>query len=208
MVDNPYVRSARFVLSATKHSQCPDLHLPEVAVAGRSNVGKSSLINRLVNRRRLAKVSGTPGRTQHLNFFIVNESFALCDLPGYGYAKAPEKVRAAWRPMVEGYLARREELAALLLLMDVRREPHQWEFDLAHWCSHYGHGLIPVATKIDKLSSSKRKPAISKMARTLGVSTGQVVGWSSMTGEGLSELWRRIQKLLGPSVQASQTEGG
>ena len=128
MAENLAVHTVVFLKSASRLSESPDTgSLPELAIAGRSNVGKSSLINRLVNRRQLARVSNTPGRTQLLNFFRVNDAFVLCDLPGYGYAKVPWELRSSWGDMIGGYLERRTPLRALLLLVDCRREPGQWE---------------------------------------------------------------------------------
>ena len=165
-------------------------------MAGRSNVGKSSLINRLVNRRRLAKVSNTPGRTQLLNFFLVNDRFVLCDLPGYGFAKVPKKIKDGWGRMVESYLAERNQIRALLILTDVRRQPGDWEKQMVTWASHFGYAVIPVATKIDKLTVSKKKPGILSTAQGLGLNPKQVVAWSAVSGEGLDELWDRIERVL------------
>ncbi len=198
MVDNHFVKSVEFIKSAVRPKDYPETAWPEIAVAGRSNVGKSSLINRLVNRKQIARVSNTPGRTQLLNFFLVNQSFVLCDLPGYGFAKVPKKVKRAWGPMVETYLSERPQVRALLLLMDVRRTPGDWEMQLIQWASLHGYTLVPVVTKVDKLSVSKRKPAVAKVARAIGVSADQVIPWSSMSGEGLSELWRTIQRFVQP----------
>ena len=198
MVDNPHVKQVSFIKSAVHLADYPEAELPEIAVAGRSNVGKSSLINRLVNRRRMAHVSNTPGRTQLLNFFRVNDAFVLCDLPGYGFAKVPRAVKDGWGQMIETYLSRRENLKALLLLVDVRREPGQWELDLVTWSSHHGYAVVPIATKIDKLSASKRKPALARIAKKLGLSPRQLVGWSSVSGDGLEELWSRIHRLTAP----------
>ncbi len=198
MPENPQVKSAEFIKSAVAPDGYPDLGLPEIAVAGRSNVGKSSLINTLVNRRRLAKVSNTPGRTQLLNFFNINEQFVLCDLPGYGYAKVPTAIRRAWGPMVETYLANRRGLVALLVLVDCRREPGAWERDLVGFASAHGRAVVPVATKIDKLPKSKRAPVLAQMARTLGVPTHQLVPWSSLSGDGMETLWRRLQRFVVP----------
>ncbi len=196
MADNRFVTKVEFVKSAVHPPDFPELELPEIAIAGRSNVGKSSLINKLVNRRQLARVSNTPGRTQLLNFFTVNDAFSLCDLPGYGYAKVPEAIRAQWGPMVERYLTQRRSLRAMLLLADVRREPGEWEAQLAEWCSAVGLAIIPVVTKVDKLSKSKRGLAIQRVARQLGFSPRRVIGWSAVTGEGLEPLWRAIQRQL------------
>jgi len=199
MAENPHVRAVRFVTSAVQPSDYPDLGgMPEVAVAGRSNVGKSSLINGLVNRKRIARVSNTPGRTQLLNFFVVNEHFSLCDLPGYGFADVPEKVRAAWGPMIETYLSSRPPLRTLLLLLDIRRDPGQWEVDLVHWCSVQGQAIVPVVTKVDKLNVARRGLAVQKIARTLGFLPRKVIAWSALSGEGVEPLWQTVLRHVGP----------
>jgi GTP-binding protein len=197
MAENLAVHSVVFLKSASRLSESPDTgSLPELAIAGRSNVGKSSLINRLVNRRQLARVSNTPGRTQLLNFFRVNDTFVLCDLPGYGYAKVPWEMRSSWGDMIGGYLERRTPLRALLLLVDCRREPGQWERDLAAFCSTRGLALVTVVTKVDKLPKSKRFESLSRIARSLGVPPEALVAFSSETGEGLDLLWRRVVRVL------------
>ncbi len=198
MAEGAEVRSVAFVKSAVHPPDFPDLGVPEIAIAGRSNVGKSSLINKLVNRRGLARVSNTPGRTQLLNFFLVNDAFTICDLPGYGYAKVPEAVRRQWGPMVERYLAEREALRAMLLLVDVRREPGEWEAQLIGWLTANGIALVPVITKVDKLPKSKRKLAIARVAEQLGMNPRRVVGWSAISGEGLPELWRAVRRYTTP----------
>jgi GTP-binding protein len=196
MSENPHVTKVEFIKSAVKAPDYPDEgDRPEIAIAGRSNVGKSSLINKICNRRHLAKVSRTPGRTQLLNFFRINDAFVLCDLPGYGYAKVPEEVRRAWGPMVERYLTQRRNLKGLLLLMDVRRDPGDWETDLIAWCTHHGRAIVPVVTKVDKLPTTRRAGAIQRIANDLGLPSKSVVGWSAETGEGLEELWARIARL-------------
>ncbi|MCA9542374.1 MAG: YihA family ribosome biogenesis GTP-binding protein [Myxococcales bacterium] len=203
MPENPHVKQAIFIKSAVYAKDYPDAGaLPELAIAGRSNVGKSSLINGLVNRRQLAKVSNTPGRTQLLNFFQIDDRFMLCDLPGYGYAKVPDAVRAGWGPMVETYLTQRVPLRGVLLLMDVRRTPGDWERAMVTWCSHAGRAVLPVVTKIDKLPVSKRKLAIAAVANGLGFQPRQVVGWSATSGEGLEDLWRRVVRLVEPAPAA------
>lgn len=196
MADNRYVTKVEFIKSAVYPRDFPETLLPEIAIAGRSNVGKSSLINKLVNRRRIARVSNTPGRTQLLNFFSVNDRFTICDLPGYGYARVPAAVQRQWGPMVEAYLIERECLRALVMLVDVRREPGEFEAQVATWTSAQGLALIPVVTKVDKISKSKRAIAVQKVARALGFSARQVIGWSAITGEGLDGLWRAIQRQL------------
>lgn len=205
---NPNVIAATFIKSAVHPKDYPDTGgLPEIAVAGRSNVGKSSLINTLVNRRRLAKVSNTPGRTQLLNFFQVDDRFVLCDLPGYGYARVPVAVKAQWGRMIETYVERREPLRGLLMLMDARREPGEFEHALVAWLSHHGRAVLPVVTKIDKLSPSKRKPAVAAIAKGLGLAPRQVVAWSAVTGDGLEVLWRRVVRLTGTEAAADEEPG-
>ncbi len=196
MAENLHVRNVEFMKSGVRPEHYPESELPEIAVAGRSNVGKSSLINKLTNRRRIAKVSNTPGRTQLLNWFKVNDEFVLCDLPGYGYARVPHEVKRQWGPMIETYLEGREQLKALLLLVDVRREPGDWETQLVGWCSHHGRQVIPVVTKVDKLNRSRRGLAVRKVADSLGFNPRKVVGWSAQTGEGMEALWQSIQRAL------------
>jgi GTP-binding protein len=202
MAQNPHVKRVEFIKSAVHPADYPVSELPEIAIAGRSNVGKSSLLNKLVNRRRLAKVSSTPGRTQLLNFFQVNDAFVVCDLPGYGYAKVPLAVKKTWGKMIETYLEQREPLRGLMLLMDVRRDPAEWERNLIAFCSANGRTILPVVTKVDKLPPSKRSLAIQRVAGGLGLTASQVVGWSATTGEGLELLWRRTIRLAGLDTPA------
>ena len=133
------------------------------------------------------------------NFFLVNNAFVLCDLPGYGFAKVPVKIKRAWGPMVETYLSERPQVRALLLLMDVRRTPGDWEMQLIQWASLHGYSLIPIVTKVDKLSVSKRKPAVAKVAKAIGVAPDQVIPWSSVSGQGLGLLWKTIHRFVQPS---------
>ncbi len=206
MAENPHVRTVEFVKSAVARKDWPDpAGLPEVAIAGRSNVGKSSLLNRLVNRRRLARVSNTPGRTQLLNFFRVNGAFVVCDLPGYGFAKVPTAVKAGWGPMIEGYLEGRTPLRVLMLLVDCRREPGAWEIGLVTYCSQRGLALLPVVTKIDKVPKSQRFPTLARIGGTLGLPAEQLVAFSAETGEGLELLWRRLGRLLGTSESGDES---
>lgn len=188
------VKSATFIKSAVWPKAYPDPeNYPEIAVAGRSNVGKSSLINKLTARKQLARVSNTPGRTQLLNFFMINEQFTLCDLPGFGYAKVPLSVKKQWGQMMELYLTQREPLRALLILMDIRRTPGEWERDLVTLGSACGWGVIPVVTKADKLSRSQQKPAIQKIAKSIGLNSKQVIPCSSLNGSGIVDVWTAMQ---------------
>jgi len=148
------IKTVDFVKSAVKPSQYPEYDFPEIAFAGRSNVGKSSLINTLIQRKNMVKTSSKPGCTQLINFFLINESLSFVDLPGYGYAKVSKKLRAQWQPMVELYLSNRQNLLGLILLIDIRRDPKQEEFDLIDWLSKHELPHLVVLTKSDKLAKS------------------------------------------------------
>ena len=160
------IKSAEFVTSATKPSQYPAAGLPEIAFAGRSNVGKSSLINVLVNRKHLVKTSSTPGRTQMINFFDINGNLTFVDLPGYGYARVPEAVQKKWGPMIETYLSGRRTLKAVVVIMDIRRTPREEEQNLIAWLKHYSIAKILVLTKADKLSKTKQKQTADGLCRS------------------------------------------
>jgi GTP-binding protein len=176
---------------------------PEVAFAGRSNVGKSSLLNALVRRKRLARVSNTPGRTRQINFFRVNGSFVLADLPGYGYARISKERRAEWRPLIEGYLAHSAELRGIVQLLDSRHEPTEDDLHMFEFLAELGIPTIVVAMKVDKLRSSERTTRIPELAARVGVSEGQVIPFSAVTGEGRDELAEAIVGLVSqPSWRA------
>jgi GTP-binding protein len=190
------IRSAKFICSAVKPEHYPPADLPEVAFAGRSNVGKSSLINKILNRKKLVRTSKTPGRTQLLNFFEINEVYRFVDLPGYGYAKVPAEVQKRWRPMVETFLTRRSNLRGMVLLLDIRREPSKEDLNLWHWLQTMSIKVATVITKVDKLSKNKRNKQVVAIARSLGCKTDELIEFSAMTGEGKDELWKELLKLL------------
>ena len=174
----------------------PEIDLPEVAFVGRSNVGKSSLINMLVGQRQLARVSSRPGRTQAIHFFSINDRFTLVDLPGYGYAEAPKSVRKAWKPLIEAYLSEREPLKAVLLLVDIRREPGEVEMGLSEAMNDAGIRLILVVTKADKEAKTRRAGRGQKIAAQLGIPAKDVHVVSSLKRDGRQELLDRIHKDL------------
>lgn len=187
--------SAEFVKSSTRLENCPDRGHPEVALAGRSNVGKSSLLNKLANRKKLARISNTPGRTQTLNFYIINDVFYLVDLPGYGYARVPEKVRAKWGPMIEGYLSKRETLRGVILIVDIRHKPTARDVQMCQWLRFYGLPYAVVATKADKVSRGKLQKNLSVIRKNLELVREDIlVPFSARTGAGREEVWDVIEK--------------
>jgi GTP-binding protein len=183
--------------------QYPKTGLPEVAFAGRSNVGKSSLINALVGRKGLARTSQTPGKTRLIHFYQVDQLFILVDLPGYGYARVPEPMRRSWRPMVEGYLAARHQLRLVVFLVDVRRTPSHMDLQLKGWLEARGVPFLVVATKLDKVSRGKRASQLLGIARSMGLDASGVLGFSSVSGEGKRELWRAVLEAV-----SGQEQGG
>jgi GTP-binding protein len=190
------VQSAEFVTSAVKPVQYPPAGLPEIAFAGRSNVGKSSLINSLLGRRNLVKTSSKPGRTQTINFFLINDSFYFVDLPGYGYAKVPMEVRKNWGPMVEQYLKTRQELCAAVVILDIRRKPNQADHDLLAWLTHHSIPQIVVLTKADKLKRNKQAQQLAMIAGDLSKDLSSLIPFSAATALGKRELWAAIEGCL------------
>lgn len=188
------IKSTQFITSAVKPTHYPEALLPEVAFAGRSNVGKSSLINTLVNRKRLVKTSSTPGRTQTINFFSVNDHFALVDLPGYGYARVPPAVKREWGPMVETFLKERETLKAVVLVMDIRRAPTLQEYNFIDWLVLYHRTPLLVLTKADKLSRSAQAKQRHTVCAALGVDESELILFSAKTRLGRSQIWSAIEK--------------
>ncbi len=202
------VKIAEFITSAVKPSQYPPLSGPEVAFAGRSNVGKSSLMNRLLGRKNLVKTSSTPGRTQTINFFRINDAFFCVDLPGYGYAKVPKAVRKSWGPMVETYLKTRrageeampgvgQGISAVVVILDIRRVPNQGDHDLLAWLTHYKVPALVVLTKADKLKKNKQASQRSVIAKELSTDPSSLILFSATTGLGRQQLWRAIEEKLG-----------
>lgn len=192
------ITSAEFVTSAARVEHCPPPGLPEFAFAGRSNVGKSSLLNTLMNRRRLALTSATPGKTRLINFFRVNRRYLLVDLPGYGYARVSDRERRSWRPLVEGYLAGRETLAAVGLLVDIRRDPGPDEELLLRWVANRGIPAVVVATKADKVSRNARQARRARIAAGLELEPDEVLLFSAKTRLGREDLWRLLAGYAAP----------
>ncbi|MFL5550590.1 MAG: ribosome biogenesis GTP-binding protein YihA/YsxC [Gemmatimonadaceae bacterium] len=191
------IRSLEFIgPMATPTGWRPESKWPEVAFAGRSNVGKSSLLNKLVRRKRFARVSNTPGRTREVNFFLVNDRFVLVDLPGYGYARISKERRAEWKPLIEGYLRSSKELRGIVQLLDVRHDPTDDDRQMLAFLASVGVPTMFALTKIDKLTANQRKARIAALLDLLEVSEDQVIPFSAVTGEGRDELAEAVVALV------------
>jgi len=188
------ITSAEFLKSALKEVDWPRDSIPEIAFLGRSNVGKSSLINSLLGVRGLARTSSTPGRTQLLNFFLINSKFRVVDLPGYGYAKAPKEVRAEWSSAAEEYLAKREQLVLSIHIVDSRHEPSKQDLQLHEWLVHHHKPHLIVATKSDKLSKNELSRNVNRAARAF--KSDNLIIYSATKREGRDRLWSAIEKSL------------
>lgn len=188
------VSSAVFTKSAFNESHWTKDGRLEISFLGRSNVGKSSLINSLLNKKGLARTSNTPGRTQSINFFLVNESFYFADLPGYGYARVSKTIRESWGSMAQDYLLKRDELALSVQLVDSRHQPTALDRQLQEWLVYNEKPHIVVATKADKLSNNQLKKSLDEIRQTMPEST--VIPYSSVTGKGKDEIWSEIQNAL------------
>jgi len=185
--------SAEFLTGAVSCKQYPDSVCPELAFVGRSNVGKSSLINSLLNRKKLVKTSQTPGKTQEINFFKVNNDFVFADLPGYGFAKVPQSVQRRWKKMIEDYLLTRETLLAVIFIIDLRRSPSPLDLSLKSWLEDRGVEYLLVGTKVDKLSQSEIKKQKNKLNLAyFDGGEGEILVYSSKSSRGRKELWREI----------------
>jgi GTP-binding protein len=191
------IRNVEFIGGmAEKHGWRPDSPLPEVAFAGRSNVGKSSLLNSLVRRKSFARVSRTPGRTREINFFRINNGFVLVDLPGYGYARVSKEKKSEWRPMIESYLRRTTQLRGIVLLLDIRREPSEDDRAMLDFLAEVEVPTIVALTKTDKLSKAAAQESAGEIVRALGLEPDQVIPFSAQTGEGRAELLEAIISLV------------
>ncbi len=179
-------------------SKIPDNRLPEIAFAGKSNVGKSSLINALMNRKSLARTSAQPGKTQTINFYNINSAMYLVDLPGYGYAKVPESERVKWGKMIERYLHASKQLQAVFLLVDIRHKPSANDKTMYEWIVYQGYRPIIIATKLDKLKRSQIQRAVKEVREGLGLrSDDHLIPFSAQTKQGRDEIWQVMDELTG-----------
>ncbi len=188
------ITSTEFIKSAFEESQWPSDSLPEIAFLGRSNVGKSSLINSLLGVRGLARTSSTPGRTQALNFFLINNRFRFVDLPGYGYARAPKTVRESWGEMATAFLAKRASLVLSIQIVDARHDPSKLDLQLDEWLTAHEKPRVVVATKSDKLSQNELRKSLERAGRAL--SAERIIAYSATTGRGRDALWRTIEEAI------------
>lgn len=191
------IRKAEYVTSAVSAGQYPQEGLPEIALAGRSNVGKSSLINKFLGRRNLARTGNTPGKTQTLNFYRINDGWFFVDLPGYGYAKVSKQVQAKWGPMMASYLERRAELRAVIQIVDIRHAPSREDKDMFGWAGQKGVPTLVVATKADKVARGQRAKHLSIIARDLGIPDWKLIlPFSVEDGSGVDELHAAVEEIL------------
>ena len=178
-------------------STLPENLLPEIAFAGKSNVGKSSLINGLMNRKSLARTSSQPGKTQTINFYNINEALYFVDLPGYGYAKVSESIKEKWGKMIENYLHKSKQLRTVFLLIDIRHEPSANDKNMYEWINYNGYEPVIIATKLDKINRSQRAKHIKMIREGLGMpKTGLIFPFSAVTKDGRDEIWEYIDSLV------------
>lgn len=193
---NMIITSAEFITSAVKPSQYPQELLPEIAFVGRSNVGKSACINTLLNRKKLVKTSSKPGRTQLINFFQINRSFFMVDLPGYGYAKVPAAIKKKWGPMVETYLGTRQSLRGVVLILDIRRTPSAADIQMIAWLARFQHKILFILTKTDKLSKTRQHQQHAMITERIAVQADDLVLFSAKSRLGKARLWETIEKVM------------
>ncbi|MED4601183.1 ribosome biogenesis GTP-binding protein YihA/YsxC [Paenibacillus validus] len=201
------VNQAEFIISAVGPSQYPVDALPEIALAGRSNVGKSSLINRMINRKNLARTSSKPGKTQQLNYYRINSDLYFVDLPGYGYAQVSKTEREKWGKFIEQYLMHREPMKLLLHMIDLRHPPSKDDQAMYAWLKHHGVPICIVATKADKIPKGKWQKHIKIIKETLQADKSDpLVLFSSETGMGKEELWSVIEQRIGYAASGEQAD--
>ena len=191
------IKKAEFVSSFVDIQSLPVDNLPEIAMVGRSNVGKSSLINKVVNRKNLAKSSSTPGKTRTINYYILNSAWYMVDLPGYGFARVSKGEREKWGKMIEKYLSSREQLRGVIQLLDIRHPPTENDIAMKQWLEHYEIPILMVATKIDKVSRNEKHKNLAVIKKTLNLPPDQnPIAFSAESGEGLTEVKEALEEIL------------
>ena len=199
------IKQAEFVTSMVSYGAFAGRGLPQIAVAGKSNVGKSSLINKLCNRNKLAKTSATPGKTKLINVFLLNRSFHLIDLPGYGFARVDKAEKARWGRMMQDYFEKAEELRHVFCLVDIRHEPTQDDINMNSFLRQMGIPFTVIATKADKISRGARQKQLAPICRALMVQPWEVICWSSEDGTGRDQVQKLLDEVLAEPVE--ETEG-
>lgn len=192
------IRKAEIIMTAVKKEQYPDTVVPEIAFAGKSNVGKSSMINALLNRRSLARTSSQPGKTQTINFYNINDMLHFVDLPGYGYAKVSKTEKDKWSPMIDTYLHNRKQLRDVFLLVDIRHEPSKNDIQMYNWIKSCGFTGYVIASKADKLSRSQQIKSLAVIKKTLEIKeNGLIFPFSAASKAGVEEIWDLFENVLG-----------
>lgn len=192
------IKKAELLITAVKYEQYPEEGVPEIALAGRSNVGKSSLINTLINRKKLARTSGQPGKTQTLNFYNINDVFRFVDLPGYGYARVSKTEREKWGKMIEYYLVHRKSIKEVFLLLDIRHSPGEHDKMMYEWLKSFGYSGYIIATKADKLSRNQQEKAISVIKKEMNIDDrSKIISFSATKKQNKDKVWARIENIIG-----------
>ena len=192
------IKKAELLITAARKEQYPATTVPEIAFAGKSNVGKSSMINALLNRKSLARTSSQPGKTQTINFYNINDLLNFVDLPGYGYAKASKTEQEKWAKMIDTYLHNREQLKEVILLVDIRHEPSKNDVQMFEWIKNCGYTGYVIAAKADKLSRSQQIKSVAVIKKTLGVKgSSYIIPFSAVSKSGVEEIWTLFEQLLG-----------
>ncbi|HCS12070.1 MAG: ribosome biogenesis GTP-binding protein YihA/YsxC [Tissierellia bacterium] len=191
------IKKSEILISAVKNEQYPNTIVPEIAFAGKSNVGKSSMINALLNRRSLARTSSQPGKTQTLNFYNINDEFNFVDLPGYGYAKVSKAEKSKWADMIDSYLHGRQQLKEVILLVDIRHEPGKNDLQMYEWIKSFGFTGYIIATKADKLSRSQQMKSLNDIKKTMQIKDDNLIFPFSATSKfGVEEIWVLFESIL------------
>ncbi len=191
------INKASYIGSYVELKQLPPGELSEIALVGRSNVGKSSLINKTVNRRNLAKSSSTPGKTQTINYYLINDDLYLVDLPGYGYAKVSKVQRLKWQKMIEKYLSQRKQLKGVIMLFDIRHEPNENDMLMKEWLSQHEIPILIIATKADKISRGARMKHLNVIRKALNLPADQIpICFSAETGEGVNDVLSALDEII------------
>jgi GTP-binding protein len=196
------IKNAKYELTAVRPDQYPAHHLPEIALVGRSNVGKSSIINTLLNKKNLARVAAEPGRTRQINFYNIDDALYFADLPGYGYARVSKAEKDSWAEMIETYLNSRNQLKLIIMLVDIRHAPSDDDQTMFDWLISQDRARLVVATKLDKITRSQIFQRLQDIRSTLAMNEGEtLIPFSAVTGQGRDEIWNQIRRIIGHDLK-------